>query len=99
MLGAQLLFGIIDWVLAAIFLGFGILSYKKASLSLMLGLGFYVLIIILLALIEPWTILNGIIWKIVIIVWLVYGISAARSDEAKERKLDSGDDLLDQLEG
>lgn len=96
-LGADLLFGIIDWVLAAVFIGLGVLSYSKASLSLMLGLGFYILIILLLAAIEPLTLLSGIIWKIIFIVWLVYGISAARKEEAGQKNVDAEADLLDQL--
>lgn len=95
-LGADILFGIIDWTVAAVFIGLGIWSYKKASLALIIGLAFYVLIILLLAIIDPFTILQGIIWKVIIIVWLVYGISSARSEEAK-RKKEPSDDLLDQL--
>lgn len=96
-LGADIIFGIIDWVVAGVFIGLGIWSYKKASLALIIGLGFYVAIILLLAVIDPITIVQGIILKIIIIVCLVYAISTARADEAKQKKLSSNDDLLDQL--
>lgn len=96
-LGAHILYGIIDWTIAAVFLGLGIWSYKKASLAMIIGLSFYCLIILLLALVEPLTIIQGVIWKILVIVWLSYGISTARAEEAKQKKVNSGnDDLLDQ---
>lgn len=94
-LGADILFGIIDWVIAGVFIGLGFLSFKKASLSLIIGLGFYAAIMLLLAVIDPITILQGIIWKVIIIVWLVYGIGAARKEEANQTVI--SDDLLDQL--
>ena len=96
-LGADILFGIIDWTVAAVFIGLGIWSYRKASLALIIGLGFYILIMLLLAVIDPITIIQGIIWKIIIIVWLVYGISSARAEEAKQKKASTEEDLLDQL--
>lgn len=96
-LGADILYGIIDWTIAAVFLGLGIWSYKKAFLAMIIGLSFYCLIILLLALVDPITIIQGIIWKILVIVWLSYGISTARAEEAKQKKANSGiDDLLDQ---
>lgn len=97
MFGADVIYGIIDWVIAGIFIGLGIWSYRKASLALIIGLSFYVLTIVLLALVNPITIISGIIWKIIAIVWLVYAISSARADEAKNRKNSPNDDLLDQI--
>lgn len=95
--GHDILYGIIDWIVAAIFIGFGVLSYKKASLALILGLSFYVLIVILLALVDPTTLLKGVLWKILIVVSLVYGLRTSLEEDAKKKKtvMDNGD-LLDQ---
>lgn len=95
--GHDILYGIIDWVVAAIFIGLGVLSYKKASLSLILGLSFYVLIVILLVIVDPSTLLKGILWEILIVALLVYGIRTALEEDAKKKKMvmDKGD-LLDQ---
>ncbi|MCJ8289029.1 MAG: hypothetical protein HRT58_06400 [Crocinitomicaceae bacterium] len=94
---ANLIFGFIDCSLGAIFILLGIWSYTKASPALITGLIFYCLIILLLFLLDPMTLIGGIIWKVIIIAWLVYAISIARADEAKQKKLSSNDDLLDQL--
>ena len=97
MLGANIIFGYIDWSVAAVFLGLAIWSYKKTSLALIIGLAFYCLLIVLLAVIDPMTIIQGIIWKIIIIAWLALGISSARADEAKNKNENTNGDLLDQL--
>lgn len=96
MYGAHILFGIIDWIVAAIFIGLAIFSYKKAFLALVLGLGVYLGLIILLAVLNPLTLVQGIIWKIVIVTLLVLGIKEAKSSESKKEK-ETSDDLLDQL--
>ena len=86
-------FGIIDWIVSAIFLGLGIWSYKKASLALIIGLGVYATLIVLLAIVEPTTIIKGIIWKILVIYYLITSIKTAREEEAKVKI--SRNDLLD----
>ena len=94
--GHELIFGVIDWFIAAVFVGLGIWSYRKASLAMIIGLVFYVLIVLLLALVEPSTIVSGILWKILIVTYLVYGIKTAREEEAKN-KTKPMTDLLDQI--
>jgi len=80
-----LLAGIIDFSIAAVFFGLSLLSLKKPFLSLVIGLGFYGLIILLLGIIEPATLLQGIYVKFVVIVALIFGISTARKLEIKEK--------------
>jgi len=94
-LGHELIFGIVDWSIAALFIGLGIWSYYKAFLAMVVGLGLYLLIILLLALAEPSTLFSGIIWKAIVITYLVYGIKTAK-DEAKKQKPEAVD-LLDQI--
>ncbi|NVK66034.1 MAG: hypothetical protein HWE22_15700 [Flavobacteriales bacterium] len=96
MLGAHILFGTIDWIVSAIFIGLAIFSYKKAFLALILGLGVYLGLILLLAVLDPMTIVQGIIWKILIVTLLVLGIKEAKSSKPKEAKTTNGE-LLDQL--
>lgn len=94
--GHHIIFGIVDWFIAAVFIGLGILSYKKASLAMIIGLSFYVLLILLFVIVEPISILNGIIWKILVISYLIYGIKSAK-DEEKLTINKNKADLLDQL--
>jgi hypothetical protein len=81
--------------MAAIFIGLGVWSYKQASLALIIGLIVYVAVIILLAFLDPSSIIKGIIWKVLIIYSLVYSIKTARSEEAKIKK--TSVDLLDEI--
>ncbi|MFT5858093.1 MAG: hypothetical protein ACI865_000177 [Flavobacteriaceae bacterium] len=89
----QLIFGIIDWALAAIFIGLAIWSYQKASLALIIGLIVYVGLIVLLAAVDPTTVFKGIIWKALVIYYLIYSIKTARTEEAKVKLKRA--DLLD----
>lgn len=93
--GADILFGAIDWGVAAVFLGLGVWSFYKASLAMIVGLSFYGLIVILLAAIDPTTLMSGVIWKVLVITLLVLGIKASREQEAKEKQ--TSDELLDQV--
>jgi hypothetical protein len=94
---SNILYGIVDWTIAAVFIGLGIWSYKKASLAMIIGLIFYLFMIILFAWIESSTLMLGFIWKILVILWLSFGISKARAEEAKQVKAKAhNDDLLDQ---
>jgi hypothetical protein len=97
MFGHQLAFGFVDWAIAAIFIGLGVWSYRKASLALIIGLIVYVGLIVLIAAFDPSTLVKGIIWKILIISALVTSIGTARSDEAKEKLESNESDLLDQV--
>jgi hypothetical protein len=93
--GHELIFGLIDWGIAAVFIGLAIWSYWKPTLSLIIGLGFYVALILLIAAFEPSSLFQGIIWKVIVIVALIQGIRTAR-EEAKKMVVESAD-LLDQF--
>ncbi len=95
MQGHELIFGIIDWVVAAIFIGLGIWSYKAAVPSLIAGLVIYVAIILLLAAVDATTLFRGVIWKIAIIYYLIHGIKTAREEARLMKKANS--DLLDEF--
>lgn len=93
--GHNLIYGYIDWFISAVFLGLGIWSFRKASLAMIIGFSFYILFNVLLAFLNPATIVSGIIWKILVTVYLIYGIKSAREEEAKIKE--TSFDLLDQV--
>lgn len=96
MLGAHILFGTIDWIVSGIFIGLAILSYKKAFIAMVIGLVVYLGLVVLIAVFDPSTIVQGILWKILITALLVHGIREAKSSESKEVKA-VNEDLLDQM--
>jgi hypothetical protein len=93
--GHELLYGIIDWVVAGIFIGLGVWSYKAPVPSLITGLVVYVAIMLLLASIDSSTLFRGVIWKIAIIYYLIHGIKTAREEAKLVKK--SNADLLDEF--
>ena len=93
--GHELLYGIIDWAVAVIFFGLAAWTNKKPLLAMGIGLGVYVLTIALIAMADPSTLVKGILWKVLIIFYLIYGIKNAATHKSEEPQ-DSGD-LLDQV--
>lgn len=93
----DLRYGMLDWIMAAVFIGLGIWSIKKAYLAMIIALGFYCASVLFLAVLNPVTLIQGFLWKILILALLTYGISTARAEEERRKKANSGnDDLLDQ---
>jgi hypothetical protein len=82
---SQLWAGLVDFGIAAVFFGLSWWSLKKPFIALVMGLGFYGLLVLLLGLIEPSTLLYGIYIKFVVIVALIFGISTARKLEIKQK--------------
>ena len=89
----NIIFGFIDWGVAGCFIGLAIWSLSKPYFAILSGLMLYVLIILILALIEPMTIFKGIIWKIFIILYLIYATKTAKEEKNKIKVENS--DLLD----
>jgi len=97
MAGSDIVFGIIDWIVAGIFVGLGIWSYKKGSLAMIIGLTLYILILLLIAVADPSTLIKGILWKGLIIFYLINSIKTAKEEESKIKSKGTSSDLLDQL--
>lgn len=95
MAGNQLLFGIINWFIAAIFIGFGVWSIYKPYVALISGLIFYLSLILLFAIVDPITIIKGIVLKIIVISYLIYSIKVAKNE--KTTLTSSKDEILDQI--
>lgn len=97
MAGHDIMFAVIDWVIAGLFIGLGIWSYRKASTALIIGLGLYVLLMVLFLIADPISIVRGIIWKVVIIGYLIYAIRTALDEEKiQHKRTQKSPDLLDQ---
>lgn len=79
---------ITNLILAMIFLGLARYSRKKPLACIMSGLALYAIIVILNAIVDPVSIVRGIIFKIVIIGLLVNGLKSAL--EVEKMKKDSG---------
>jgi hypothetical protein len=92
--GHEILYGIIDWVVALIFIGLGILAFYSPYISLIIGLSFYLLLIVLMFVGEPTSLIRGIIWKFGVVYLLIRGIQHAKSAEKKKVH---EEELLDNL--
>lgn len=77
----------------AIFIGLAIYAGKNAYAAALSGLIVFGTLIIAYAFVDPKTIISGIIWKIIILSSLIYGLNAARQykvihAQLKENKID-----------
>lgn len=93
--GHMLVFGIIDWTVALIFLGLGIWSLFHAYRAMITGLIVYAALNLLLAVLDPTTLYRGIIWKVMIVSFLIYGIKTANEERKNNRSKPA--DILDQI--
>ena len=71
----------INIVLAFIFFALALFSKSKPVVSLIIGLALYGLVILLNAIADPLTIVQGIIVKIFVVVYLVRGLRSAMESE------------------
>jgi hypothetical protein len=80
---------ITNLILAAIYGGLGFWCNRKPLAAIIAGSALYALILILNAIINPLTIVSGIIFKIVIIGFFVRGIKAAIEAEKLKKELNA----------
>jgi hypothetical protein len=66
-----------NFILAIVFLVLGAYSMKKPLACIVSGLSLYVIVLILNAAANPASIFGGIIWKVIIIGYLIKGIKSA----------------------
>lgn len=74
-------------IVCGAFVGFGFWARKNPYPAVLTGLIFLGTILLLYALVNPITIISGIIWKIAIISALIYGLKAAREAKALREEL------------
>ena len=85
----------IDGGIGALFIGLFFWSKEKPEAAFLTGLIVYILILLLMAVVEPTSIIKGIIMKIIIIATLVSGLRAVKKIP---KKIESNDDLLDEIQ-
>lgn len=92
MAGISLLFGILyffsqdsievlitNGILSIIYIVLGSYTNKKPLMAILLGLLLYLTTIIISAILDPSTLISGIIWKVLIIAYLSKGVYSASS--------------------
>jgi uncharacterized membrane protein len=77
--GHQFSFAVVGFVIALVFSLLGFWSLKKPLLALPIGTGFYLLLHLLVILVNPSLLLQGIILKILVFIYLIYSIISAKS--------------------
>jgi hypothetical protein len=81
---------LLDLIIATVFVVLGFVSFKKPLLAFTLGLGLYVLLIIVVGVIEPISVFRGIIIKIAVISALIYAAINAKEkiNKSKPNEID-----------
>jgi hypothetical protein len=69
----------ISFGLSLVFLGLGFWSEKKPVVALLIGLLLYLTLITITAIVDPRTLFQGILWKVIIISFLGKGMYSALS--------------------
>ena len=75
------------WVgvaLGVVFSGLAIWARHQALPAIISGIALFVLLILVMAVLEPITIFSGILWKVLILVFLIRGLKSARDARAEE---------------
>jgi hypothetical protein len=80
-------------IVVATFLGLAIYASRNAYAAALAGLIVFVTLMVAYAIVNPITIISGILWKVIILSSLIYGLKAARDykrlhAELKENKID-----------
>ncbi|GAA5028668.1 hypothetical protein GCM10011506_14180 [Marivirga lumbricoides] len=75
--GSSIVVGI-SVFLGLMFIGFGLLTYRKPVMAIGISLGLIVFYYIILLLISPIALFTGILWKMIILVILGYGFVSVR---------------------
>ena len=81
---------------AVIYTALAIWSYKKPFAAIVTGFLFYVTLIVISAIDNPVSIIQGIIWKVLIISAFVYGYKGVKESEKLTQELEdlsAGQDL------
>ncbi|WP_214070466.1 zinc ribbon domain-containing protein [Mucilaginibacter sp. dw_454] len=78
---------IVNFILAAVYLGLGIWSKKKPFAGIVSGFSLYILVIILNTINDPATIAKGLFIKIIFIGYFIKGIKSALEAERIKKEL------------
>jgi len=92
----ELMLGLyIDGGIGALFIGLFFWSKEKPEAAFLTGLMIYGLILVVFMVVDPTTIVKGIIMKIIIIATLVSGLRAVKKIP---KKIEADDELLDEVQ-
>lgn len=85
---SKTLFLIVNIALGLLFIGFGFLTFKKPKIALLIPLCLTVLYYLILLLINPLYLFQGMLWKIIVLLGIGYGyFSVSKSNKIlKENK-------------
>lgn len=72
---------IVSLTLGAVFICFGLLTYKYPKIALLIPLGLTLIYYLVLLLINPLLLWSGILWKMIVLVGLGYGYFSARKSD------------------
>lgn len=75
-------------IIGAIFIGIGFWVYKAPLPAALTGLIFYITLIVLSAILDPMSLVKGILWKVLIVSSLIYSISNAKLVKKMEEELE-----------
>jgi hypothetical protein len=80
---------VLNFIIAAIYLALGFWSRKSPLPCILIGFALYVIVIAINAVIDPVTLIQGLLMKVVVISALVYGYKGAKDSEEMEKELAS----------
>lgn len=75
---ADIIGSIFNAILAIFFIGCGFLSFKKPALAFLLPLTITGLYYLLIFIVSPFSLLSGLLWKVIIISGLAYAFASTR---------------------
>lgn len=76
-------------ITGGIYLGLGFWSRKNPFTAILTGFLFYITVIAISAIIDPMTLVSGIIWKVIIISAFIYGFKHSMNYKKNKAELDS----------
>lgn len=88
--GDGFLLMVINIIIAGIYLALGFWSKQKPFAAIICGLVIYVTLILLNAFADPTTIIQGIIFKVIIIGYMIKGLKSAREAEDLKKEMNIG---------
>jgi hypothetical protein len=84
----QGLYIIMGVFLGLVFIGFGFLTYKKPFVSILIPLILLVIFYVAAGIVEPITIIQGLIWKVLFLSGLIYGlVSIIKAEKIRKESL------------
>jgi len=79
---ANIVLFIINFLIGIFFIGSGLLTFKKPKIALIIPLCLIVFYYLILLIVDPISLMSGILWKVIVLSGLIYGlVSILKSDK------------------